>query len=56
MPGADGHQGGKAFYMDTEGTFRPDRLRYKSNFSQLIYFVNFQTNRWSIQLERESSA
>ncbi|KAM8889879.1 meiotic recombination protein DMC1/LIM15 homolog isoform 2-T2 [Synchiropus picturatus] len=27
LPGADGHSGGKVIFIDTENTFRPDRLR-----------------------------
>ena len=27
MPGANGYVGGKVLYIDTENTFRPDRLR-----------------------------
>ena len=27
MPGANGYSGGKVLYLDTENTFRPDRLR-----------------------------
>ena len=27
MPGADNYSGGKVVYIDTENTFRPDRLR-----------------------------
>ncbi len=31
MPGANGYTGGKVIYIDTESTFRPDRLRPIAN-------------------------
>lgn len=39
MPGANGYTGGKVIYIDTESTFRPDRLRPIASRFDFIYFT-----------------
>ena len=44
IPGANGYTGGKVIYLDTENTFRPDRLRpiadrYRVLVSKLTNFI-----------------
>ena len=57
LPGENGFTGGKIVYIDTENTFRPDRLRpiadrYKSSWFLSPFFIvancDFQSRIWPI--------
>ena len=46
MPGENGYTGGKVVYVDTENTFRPDRLRpiAQRKIAFKILRLNFSSN------------